>query len=223
MLMVDSSTDIPGAIPQGPRGTGPGPLGGARDIARRAVPGGKGHSACSSTPAGRRGALATACPRSCPRRSIWPWPAFKDMGTAQAPGCHELPHRRRARCAASGQPPRGRYQLGCTVRFTHRRQEWLERIIVHRAVRYDIICDPVRGRWYLEASWSASTPCRVSRRSVPAGHPAFRDLRGEHHRHHPWIHPVTHPGMASSDQPVRELLPTRPPSLCPSRGSLRQQ
>jgi hypothetical protein len=51
--------------------------------------------------------------------------------------------------------PRGRYQLGCTVRFTHRRQEWLDRVTAGHAVRYDIVCDPVRGRWYLDASWSA--------------------------------------------------------------------
>jgi hypothetical protein len=51
--------------------------------------------------------------------------------------------------------PRGRYQLGCTVRFSHRRQEWLDRITAHRAVRYDITYDPVRDRWYLDASWSA--------------------------------------------------------------------
>jgi hypothetical protein len=51
--------------------------------------------------------------------------------------------------------PRGRYQLGCTVRFTHRRQEWLDRVTAHRAVRYDITYDPVRDRWYLDASWSA--------------------------------------------------------------------
>ncbi|MGW3725936.1 hypothetical protein [Streptomyces sp. NPDC000851] len=50
--------------------------------------------------------------------------------------------------------PRGRYRLGCTVTFHHRRQEWLDRVTAHRAVRYDIVRDPARGRWYLDASWS---------------------------------------------------------------------
>ncbi|WP_260618479.1 hypothetical protein [Streptomyces sp. WAC07149] len=50
--------------------------------------------------------------------------------------------------------PRGRYRLACTVTFSHRREEWLDRVTAHRAVRYDITLDPVRGRWYLDASWS---------------------------------------------------------------------
>ncbi|MEU9714830.1 hypothetical protein [Streptomyces sp. NPDC047976] len=50
--------------------------------------------------------------------------------------------------------PRGRYQLACTVAFHHRRDEWLDRVTANRAVRYDIVCDPERGRWYLDASWS---------------------------------------------------------------------
>ncbi|MBT2511716.1 hypothetical protein J7I98_39265 [Streptomyces sp. ISL-98] len=50
--------------------------------------------------------------------------------------------------------PRGRYRLASTVTFNHRRGEWLDRISVNKAVRYDIIHDPVRDRWYLDASWS---------------------------------------------------------------------
>jgi hypothetical protein len=30
------------------------------------------------------------------------------------------------------------------------------------AIRYDIACDPVRGRWYLDASWKAA-PAYTSR------------------------------------------------------------
>ncbi|MGW7422911.1 hypothetical protein ACWGJB_23175 [Streptomyces sp. NPDC054813] len=51
--------------------------------------------------------------------------------------------------------PRGRYRLSCTVTFHHRRHEWLDRVTAHRAVRYDIVHDAARGRWYLDASWSA--------------------------------------------------------------------
>ncbi len=50
--------------------------------------------------------------------------------------------------------PRGRYRLTCTITFNHRREEWLDRLIANRAVRYDITYDPERGRWYLDASWS---------------------------------------------------------------------
>ena len=51
--------------------------------------------------------------------------------------------------------PRGRYKLACTAGFHHRRQEWLDRVTANRAVRYDLVYDPVRDRWYLDASWSA--------------------------------------------------------------------
>ncbi|MEV0050673.1 hypothetical protein AB0H34_09300 [Saccharopolyspora shandongensis] len=53
--------------------------------------------------------------------------------------------------------PRGRYRLDCTVRFHHRREEWLDRVTTNTAVRYDISFDVDRGRWYLDASWSAPT------------------------------------------------------------------
>ncbi|MFD7261857.1 hypothetical protein [Streptomyces sp. NPDC059874] len=50
--------------------------------------------------------------------------------------------------------PRGRYRLAYTVTFNHRRDQWLDRAMANRSVRYDITYDAVRGRWYLDASWS---------------------------------------------------------------------
>ncbi|OAH12157.1 hypothetical protein [Streptomyces jeddahensis] len=58
--------------------------------------------------------------------------------------------------------PRGRYKLSCAVFFHHRRQEWLDRVEAHCAVRYDFVHEPTRDRWYLDASWSADKavlPC----------------------------------------------------------------
>ena len=55
------------------------------------------------------------------------------------------------------------YQLGThltienPVGFTHRGQQWADRVAARRAVRYDISYDPERDRWYLGASW-AITP-----------------------------------------------------------------
>jgi hypothetical protein len=46
----------------------------------------------------------------------------------------------------------GRYRLSCPVGFTHRSAEWAVQA-ASGAVRYDIAFDPVRGRWYLDASW----------------------------------------------------------------------
>ncbi|MGP3963984.1 IS200/IS605 family accessory protein TnpB-related protein [Nonomuraea sp. 3N208] len=54
--------------------------------------------------------------------------------------------------------PRGRYRLSSTVRFYHRRDQWLDRAQANRAVRYDITHNPDRDRWYLDASWSSDTP-----------------------------------------------------------------
>ncbi|GCB47170.1 transposase [Streptomyces sp. NL15-2K] len=53
--------------------------------------------------------------------------------------------------------PRGRYMLSCAVTFHHGREEWLDRVTANRAVRYDIVHDPARARWYLDASWTRDT------------------------------------------------------------------
>ncbi len=53
--------------------------------------------------------------------------------------------------------PHGRYRLSCEVRFEHRGDEVAAQAATG-AVRYDISRDPVRGRWYVDASWR--TPAR---------------------------------------------------------------
>jgi hypothetical protein len=42
--------------------------------------------------------------------------------------------------------------IGEPIRFNHRGDEWNGRISTRRAVRYDVIFDPARDRWYLDAS-----------------------------------------------------------------------
>ncbi|WP_017602069.1 hypothetical protein [Nocardiopsis lucentensis] len=54
--------------------------------------------------------------------------------------------------------PRGRYLLSCTVRFSHRRDEWLDRVTAGRAVRYDLTHDVERGRWYVDVSRAVENP-----------------------------------------------------------------
>ncbi|UNB54900.1 hypothetical protein [Mycolicibacterium sp. YH-1] len=44
-------------------------------------------------------------------------------------------------------------QIAAPVGFAHRGDQWAERIACRRAVRYDIAYDPVKSRWYLDASW----------------------------------------------------------------------
>jgi hypothetical protein len=62
--------------------------------------------------------------------------------------------------------PRGRYRLSCEVRFQHRGGEVAAQAATG-AVRYDISCDPVRGRWYIDASW----------RTPPRAAPSLDELR----------------------------------------------
>ena len=51
--------------------------------------------------------------------------------------------------------PHGRYRLTCPVEFTYRGDEVAAQAM-SGAVRYDIACDPARGRWYIDASWKAA-------------------------------------------------------------------
>jgi len=55
--------------------------------------------------------------------------------------------------------PHGRYRLSCAVAFRYRAAE-VGAQAASGAVRYDVVFDPGRGRWYLDASWKTpqSTP-----------------------------------------------------------------
>jgi hypothetical protein len=56
--------------------------------------------------------------------------------------------------------PHSRYRLTGPVAFSYRGDEVAAQA-ASGAVRYDIACDPVKGRWYLDASW------RITARPVP--------------------------------------------------------
>ena len=51
--------------------------------------------------------------------------------------------------------PHGRYRLSAPVGFSYRGDEAAAQA-ASGAIRYDISCDPVRGRWYIDASWKAA-------------------------------------------------------------------
>ena len=59
--------------------------------------------------------------------------------------------------------------IAAPVAFNHRGDEWADRVGARQAVRYDIIYEPQRGRWYLDASWT-----------VTAAAPELDELRGGH-------------------------------------------
>ena len=47
--------------------------------------------------------------------------------------------------------PHGRYRISCPVEFSYRGDE-VDAQAATGAICYDIACDPVRGRWYIDAS-----------------------------------------------------------------------
>jgi IS605 OrfB family transposase len=51
--------------------------------------------------------------------------------------------------------PHGRHRLSCPVEFSYRGDEVAAQAM-SGAVRYDISHDPARGRWYIDASWTAA-------------------------------------------------------------------
>ncbi|WP_345560792.1 hypothetical protein [Streptomyces plumbiresistens] len=72
--------------------------------------------------------------------------------------------------------PRGRYLLDAAAVFTHRGGQWADRISAGAPVRYDITYDSVRGRWYLDASWSTvkkGRPVPVPTLDVLRAHPVL--------------------------------------------------
>lgn len=76
--------------------------------------------------------------------------------------------------------PHGRYQLDATAEFVHRGAEWADRIAANRAVAYRIHHDPVRGRWYVTASWQlAPTPVLPLEAALPRGVVAV-DMNDDH-------------------------------------------
>jgi IS605 OrfB family transposase len=49
--------------------------------------------------------------------------------------------------------PYGRYRLSCPVKFSYRSSEWYAQVETG-AVRYDVLYDSDRRRWYIDASWT---------------------------------------------------------------------
>ncbi|MCX4453455.1 transposase [Streptomyces sp. NBC_01340] len=76
--------------------------------------------------------------------------------------------------------PHGRYVLDVTVAFKHRGQEWLDRVTANRAVAYRIHHDPLRGRWYVTASWQrAAVPVLPLQAALAKGVVAV-DMNDDH-------------------------------------------
>ena len=70
--------------------------------------------------------------------------------------------------------------IEAAVGFAHRGEEWAARVAGRRAVRYDISYDPVRDRWYLDASWTTTPEPACDLAELRAGRVLGVDLNAEH-------------------------------------------
>ncbi len=75
--------------------------------------------------------------------------------------------------------PHGRYRLSCPVRFSYRGDEVAAQAATG-AIRYDISHDPVRGRWYIDASWKAAPAPAPSLDQLRAAPVLAADLNNGH-------------------------------------------
>jgi hypothetical protein len=69
--------------------------------------------------------------------------------------------------------------IAAPVAFNHRGDEWADRVGARQAVRYDIIYEPQRGRWYLDASWTV-TAAAAELDELRGGHVLGVDLNADH-------------------------------------------
>ncbi|MFI1659606.1 IS200/IS605 family accessory protein TnpB-related protein [Streptomyces sp. NPDC020472] len=74
----------------------------------------------------------------------------------------------------------GRYVLAAKVSFPHRGEEWRDRVTENRAVAYRIHLDVVRGRWYLDASWTRKALPVVPLATLRAGGLVGVDMNADH-------------------------------------------
>ena len=70
--------------------------------------------------------------------------------------------------------------IGAPMGFTHRGDEWADRVAARRAVRYDISYDPERDRWYLDASWETAPEPAPDIEDLRAGPVLGVDLNADH-------------------------------------------
>lgn len=76
--------------------------------------------------------------------------------------------------------PHYRYVLTGEVRFTHRGDEWADRVAANHAVAYRIHHNPGTGRWYVDASWQRKRIPTVPLDAVRSGEVIGVDMNADH-------------------------------------------
>ena len=74
----------------------------------------------------------------------------------------------------------GHLQFAAPVRFNHGGDVWAARVDQRKAVRYDIVLDPQRGRWYLDASWAITPEPSPELEELRDGRVLGVDLNADH-------------------------------------------
>ncbi|MFF6898631.1 IS200/IS605 family accessory protein TnpB-related protein [Streptomyces hydrogenans] len=74
----------------------------------------------------------------------------------------------------------GRYILAARASFSHRGEEWRDRVEANRAVAYRIHLDVVRGSWYLDASWTRKDLPVIPLDALRAGGVIGVDMNADH-------------------------------------------
>ncbi|MCH9766729.1 MAG: hypothetical protein K0U70_02900 [Actinomycetia bacterium] len=74
----------------------------------------------------------------------------------------------------------GHLQFAARVGFAHGGSEWAARVEQRKAVRYDIVFDPQRGRWYLDASWAITPEPSLELEELRGGRVLGVDLNADH-------------------------------------------
>jgi IS605 OrfB family transposase len=70
--------------------------------------------------------------------------------------------------------------IDAPIRFSHRGDEWADRVATRQAVRYDVCYDAARGRWYLDASWKTTPPPAAPLEELRCGAVLGVDLNDGH-------------------------------------------
>jgi hypothetical protein len=127
------------------------------------------------------------------REPVWraQWQAARWFGTADGEGGKRWGHETirvspdgvvqvKLPAPLAGLGPGGRLTFSVAVAFTHRRVEWDERVGADRPVRYDLVYDPARRRWYLDASWKRDPAPLPDLVTLRRGRVLAVDLNADH-------------------------------------------
>lgn len=100
--------------------------------------------------------------------------------TIRITACGQVSIRLPAPLSHFANAPHHRYILTGEVTFTHRGDEWADRVAANHAVAYRIHHDPGSGRWYVDACWQRKSIPAVPLDAVRSGEMIGVDMNADH-------------------------------------------